>query len=122
MSASFRGQGTAAHLKNATTATRESAFSEVEADLAASKRALAGLQKASSGLTKDARNLYKAAVDDVRVHEKTLRQSLKDARRATGEDASAAQAKLAADYDAYVAAVAKAEAAAQASDSASLKH
>ena len=48
----------------------------------------------------------------MREKEKALKDSLTDVRRASEDKWSAAQAKLAADYEAYAAAAARAEAAA----------
>ncbi|MEO6006298.1 MAG: hypothetical protein ABIZ04_23865 [Opitutus sp.] len=107
LSASLNSQATAAHIRNATTANREESFKEVETGIASAKRSLAGMRSANNAPDKAGRVQLKAAAEEVRSLEKTLRQSLSDARHATGNDVAAAQAKLAADYEAYLAAVAR---------------
>ena len=115
LSASLNGQTTVAHIRNATSATREESFKEIETGIAAAKRSLAGMRSANNAPDKAGRAQLKAAAEEVRTLEKNLRQSLQDARHATGNEVAAAQNKLAADYEAYLAAVARNEAAVDAS-------
>ena len=56
--------------------------------------------------------------DDVRAKETALKRSLGEIRKASEQTWSDAQTRLAADYEAYAAAVARAEAAANANASA----
>ena len=110
-SASLNGAATAAQIRNATKESREQIFAHVDTSIETTKRSLAQLRQSSRELNKEAREQFKTASEDVRVREKALRQSLKAARHATPDEAAAAQAKLAADYEGYATAVAMTESA-----------
>jgi hypothetical protein len=57
------------------------------------------------------RQQFDAAAEDVKEKAKQLKKSLKDARKATDAQWDASRAQVAADYEAYAAAVARVDAA-----------
>ena len=78
----------------------------------ASRRALDRLQDSADRLGADARRRFDAAVADSRAAENALRRNLRGAGAATVDTWDYTRDKIAKDYDAYAAAVARAEIAA----------
>lgn len=90
--------------------SRAQTVADVENRLAASETALASVSASSSAMNEDARKSFDAARDDVKAKEKALRKSIKAANKAEASEWENARAQLAADYDAYAAAVASLDA------------
>jgi len=110
--ASLDSRATVEQIRAAAHANRDAILAEVKTRIDASVRATARLRSEARRLDGDARAEFQASIDDVKVREKAVKQSLKTARQARGDAQTAAQSRLAADYTAYAEAVARAEAAA----------
>ena len=65
-----------------------------------------GCIPSNSAMNDDARKSFDTAHDDVKAKEKALRKSIEAANKADASEWENARAQLAADYDAYAAAVA----------------
>jgi hypothetical protein len=113
ISSAMNSAATLRDLNTATFATRDTVLTQVDARLDNARRATAELQRNSRNLSAEARTRFDAAYSDVEAREAALRRSENDARQASSSNWAQAQARLAADYDAYVQAVARAEAAAR---------
>lgn len=105
---------TVEEIRTAARANRESVLANVDGQLEIGGRITANLRRQSRQLEGEAKVNFKAAMEDVKTCEKTVRQSLREARKAKGDAQAEAQARLADDYAAYTEAVARAEAAATA--------
>lgn len=90
--------------------SRAQTVADIENRLTASESALASVSASSSAMNEDARKSFDAARDDVKAKEKALRKSIKAANKADASEWENARAQLAADYDAYAAAVASLDA------------
>lgn len=89
---------------------RAQTVADIENRLTASEAALASVSASSSAMNEDARKSFDTARDDVKAKEKALRKSIKAANKAEATEWENARAQLAADYDAYAAAVASLDA------------
>jgi len=86
---------------------RKPLLNEVSDRIDAGKKLVNSLKHDSRAANADTRTQFNSALDDVKVKEKILNRSLKEARKAGNADAwSVAQPTLAANYEAYVTAVA----------------
>jgi hypothetical protein len=103
---------TVEEIRTAAKANRDGVLANVDGQLEIGGQITANLRRQSRHLEGDAKVNFKAAMEDVKASEKTVRQSLREARKAKGDAQAEAQAKLADDYAAYTEAVARAEAAA----------
>ena len=88
---------------------RELLFTQINNRIDTSSRAIDGLKRDSKSLHGDARARFKAAAKEVAAREKELKASVKTAGKASADNWAEKRAELAARYDAYAAAVAKAE-------------
>jgi hypothetical protein len=104
-SAALDEQATLDGLQHQTMETRRQFVTEVDARLAASRKAQAEAFKSVRSFTGETRAKVNAAVDRVKSSEKALKHSLKAYRKASAEEWDNARAQLAADYKAYVNAV-----------------
>jgi hypothetical protein len=87
---------------------RKSLLNEVGDRMNAGKKLVSSLKHDPRAIAADVRTQFNSALDDVKVKEKILKRSLKEARNANNADAwSVAQPTLAADYEAYATAVAE---------------
>ncbi len=102
-------------------AQREQLLDELHARVEASAKAMGSVRKSGAKLDGDAKAEFKAADADVKAKEKALKKSMKAAEKASADAWTDSRAKLAADYDAYASAVAKAEVASQANANAKAK-
>lgn len=91
---------------------RAQTVADIENRLTASESALASVKATTSAMNADARKSFDAAHDDVKAKEKALRKSIKAANKADASEWENARAQLAADYEAYAAAVASLDASA----------
>ena len=86
---------------------RKSLLNEVSDRMDAGKKLVSSLKRDPRAIDADVRTQFNSALDDVKVKEKILKRSLKEARSASNADAwSVAQTTLAADYQAYATSVA----------------
>jgi hypothetical protein len=102
----------AREIRSTSDTSRDVLYAKVNAKLDTGERVLSDINRQARELRGDARTQYKAAADNVRDAEKALKRSLNDARKATNDNWSEVQARLASDYEAYASAVARAHAAA----------
>jgi hypothetical protein len=86
---------------------RKSLLNEVNDRMDAGKKLVSSLQQDPRAISADNRTEFNSALDDVKVKEKILTRSLKEARNAGSADAwTVVQPTLAADYEAYTTSVA----------------
>ena len=117
-SVTLNAASTVSEIHGAAFATRKELAANIEARLDASQKNVGTLRaKADAGGDRSRRE-FGRALNEIREREKALRTSLKTTTKATGESTwGEVQSTLAKDYNAYAAAVASAEAAAQGSAS-----
>lgn len=118
ISATLNSADTVAAINGSSRETRDNVMTQVNARLEASSKAMDDLRRSGRQLEGDAKTRFNAAYDNVRARERDVRNSLNETRRASASTYSAAQAKLATDYQRYSDAVSQAEASASASGSA----
>lgn len=85
--------------------SRAALFSDVDARLDASDKALSDARKASKDMSDSGKAQFKASEDLVKEKEHTLRESLRAAKKANATEWESARTQLAADYESYVSAV-----------------
>jgi hypothetical protein len=88
--------------------------SDIETSVNATGKAMSDLKRESKSLNAEQRTEFQAAMKDVDARAKTLKKSLKTARKASAETWGDARADVAANYAAYVEAAQRAEATATA--------
>lgn len=94
-------------IQSTTFDARKPLLNEVGDRIDAGHKLVDSLKKDPRAINADTRTEFNSALDDVNVKERILNRSLKEARDATNADAwGVAQPTLAADYEAYVTAVA----------------
>jgi hypothetical protein len=98
-------------IRSMTIDSRNQMFTDIETRVKNSEHAMASLRSTTSQMSAEGRQQFTAASDEVKEKAKALRKSLKDARRATDAQWDSTRAQLAADYEAYAAAVARVDAA-----------
>jgi hypothetical protein len=84
---------------------RKPVLNEVSDRIDAGRKLVNMLKHDASAANPDARTDFNSALNDVQVKEKILKRTLKEARNASPDAWSGAQATLAADYEAYATAV-----------------
>jgi hypothetical protein len=95
-------------IQSTTFDARKPLLNEVGDRIDAGNKLVDSLKHDPRAINADTRSDLKSAFDDVKVKEKILNRSLKEARNASNADAwTVAQPTLAADYEAYVTAVAE---------------
>lgn len=99
-------------IRASTYEARAQTVADIENRLTASESALASVKASASSMNDDARKSFDTAHDDVKAKEKALRKSIEAANKADASEWENARAQLAADYDAYAAAVASLDASA----------
>lgn len=92
-------------IRSATHASRDQVITDIEARLSAADKSLGSVRSSSSEMSATGRTQFKAAEDAAKEKEKALRDSIRAARNASSAEWESARSKLAADYEAYVAAV-----------------
>jgi hypothetical protein len=98
-------------IRSMTMSSRDQMLADIETRVKTSDKAIATLHSTTSQMSADGRTQFTSATDEVKAKAKALKKSLKDARNATDAQWDAARAQLAADYEAYAAAVARIDAA-----------
>lgn len=94
-------------VRMATHASRDQIVADVETRMKASESALASMRSSASAMSAEGRRAFDAAADDAKARAAALRKSIDAARRASASEWENARAQLAADYDAYAAALAR---------------
>jgi hypothetical protein len=113
ISASLNSADTVAQINGTALQTRDGVVTRVNGQIQNADQAMGNLRTTGRELKGDARKQFDAAYDDVRARERDLKRSLREANNAKDETWMDARSKLASNYDAYVQAMARAEAAAQ---------
>lgn len=103
-------------IRSANQSSRDALYSQVNGRLENAGRLVSDLDHRANELRGDAKTQFKAAAADIRDKERALKRSLNDVRKASNDNWSDAQARLAADYEAYATAIARAQAAAGVGD------
>ncbi len=86
---------------------RKPLLNEVSNRIDAGQKLASSLERDPRAIDAEVRTSFNSALEDVKVKEKMLKRSLKEARKASNADAwSVAQITLAADYEAYATSVA----------------
>lgn len=101
-----------ADIRATSLSSRDHVIADLESRLSATETALSGLEGPSREMTAEGRKHFKALSDDVKDRARALRKSAQAARKASEQEWDSARAQLAADYEAYAAALARADAAA----------
>lgn len=112
ISAGLDSEQTLSALRESSIEQRDATLEAVHTRFDQSAAAAAQLRESGAQLQGDARARFKTAWKDVRSSERSLKRSLKAAQRADAEGWVEARERLATDYDAYAAAVSRAEVAA----------
>jgi len=99
-------------IRAASQSSRDTVVSQVNTRIENTGRVISDLNRQARNLSGDAKTQFKAAMDDLHDKERSLRHSVNDVRKASNDNWSDAQARLASDYEAYATAVARAQAAA----------
>jgi hypothetical protein len=97
-------------IRSATFENRDEVISDLDSRVRSSRTAMAEFRRTESEMSTEGRAQFQSAADDVRAKEKALEKSLKAARHASAAEWDTARAQLAADYDAYAAALARVDA------------
>lgn len=100
---------TVAKTRSATFVMRDTLISGLGTRIDASTVAANGIENRLTALRGEVRTEFKAAQETVRMREQQVRKSLDAARTATAETWSEARSNLAADYEAYAAALTRLE-------------
>ncbi|MDO8543717.1 MAG: hypothetical protein Q7S40_25020 [Opitutaceae bacterium] len=87
-------------------------ISDIEAAMKTAEGAMRGVRATMSEMSASGRAQFKTADDEVKRAERALRDSLRDARKATQQGWDAARAKLASDFQVYSSALTAIDAAA----------
>jgi hypothetical protein len=111
-SAALRAGPSALDLRAANADTRTQLASDLDTRIAASAKSMNATRVQAKSLRGEAQAEFKAAARDVDTREKELKASVKAARRASVDAWPEARANVAANYEAYLQAVSRAEAAA----------
>lgn len=101
---------TATRVRDASVSIREEMYTQLNSRIDASANAMAALGRRSSQLRGESRAEFAAALKDAQAREKQLRSSLQTSRTASPETWADSRSAVAADYEAYAAAVSRAEA------------
>lgn len=120
-SASLNGGETTHAINALTLENRTALFADLKTRLDASATAMESLRKSSQQLDAEGRAHFEAADKDVKAKEQTVRSSLREAQTATASNWNEVRSALANGYAVYAAAVANAEAAANAGAKASVR-
>ena len=99
-------------IQSASFETRDELVDNVRMRMRQSEDALSSFRRSRSQMSAEGRTQFDAAVDAVQAAEKNLDKSIRAASRASSATWEQARAQLAADYDAYAAALARIDASA----------
>ncbi len=97
-------------LRVATHESRDQVIADIESRVKSSEAAVASVRSSASQMSAEGRRSFDAAADDAKDKAKALRKSIKAAQKASASEWENARAQLAADYDAYAAALARVDA------------
>ncbi len=92
--------------------SRETVIADIDARLKTSDNAMESMRNSAAQMSAEGRRTFKTADDDVKEKAHALKKSLNAARKASQSEWDNAREKLAADYEAYGAALARVDAAA----------
>ena len=92
--------------------SRDAVISDIETRLKTTETAMGSVRSSAAQMSTDGRRTFKVADDEVKQKERALKSSLRAARKASQAEWDNAREKLAADYEAYGAALAQVDAAA----------
>ena len=87
--------------------SRDNLVDNIRVRMRESDTAMREFRRTESEMSTEGRTQFQTAADDVKVKEKALQKSLRSAERASSANWDAAREQLAADYDAYAAALAR---------------
>ncbi len=99
-------------IRMATLGSRESVLTDIEARVKTSDSAMDSFRSSAAQMSTDGRRTFKAADDQVKEKAAALKKSIRAARKANDAEWDNARAQLAADYEAYAAALAQVDLAA----------
>lgn len=88
-------------------AMRARVVADVEARIHAAESALGSMEKSEPEMSAAGRAQFKSAAEDAKAKAKALRKSAQAARKANEQEWESARARLAADYEAYAASLAR---------------
>lgn len=97
-------------IRVATHASRDQIVTDIESRVKASESAMSSMRSSASQMSADGRQAFDTAATDVKDKAKALRKSINAAKKASASEWENARAQLAADYDAYAAALARVDA------------
>lgn len=113
-----RAGETVRSIREASPSSRDALYGQVNSRLENTGRIVSDLELKGRELKGDSRIYFKSVTEDLRDKEKALKRSLNAVRRASNDNWSDVQARLASDYEAYASSVARAQAAASVNDGA----
>lgn len=90
-----------------TIASRDVMLTDIDARVKNTETAMAKLRSTSNQMSAEGRQQFDAATDEVKTRANAVQKSIKDARHASDAQWDSARAQLAADYEAFAAAVAR---------------
>lgn len=99
-------------IRAASFSTREQVIADIEARMKTSDAAMGTFRSSAAQMSADGRRTFKAADDEVKDKAAALKKSIRAARKASDAQWDSARAQLAADYEAYGAALARVDVAA----------
>jgi hypothetical protein len=112
ISASIDSATVAPAIRSTMFASRDAVLRDIDARLSSSEHAMSSLRGTTSQMSAEGRQSFDAAHDEVKARAKALKKSIKTARHASEAEWESARAQLAADYEAYAAALARVDTAA----------
>jgi hypothetical protein len=95
-------------IRTMTISSRDQMLNDIESRVKSSEHAVASLRSGQMGA--QGRQQFDAVADDVKAKAKALRNTIKDARKATDAKWDSVRTQLAADYEAYAAAIGRIDA------------
>lgn len=99
-------------IRSASISTREQVLADIEARMKTSEEAMGSFRSSAAQMSADGRRTFKAADEEVKDKAAALKKSIRAARKANQTEWDSARAQLAADYEAYGAALARLDVAA----------
>lgn len=107
LAAPLDARNVAPALRTTPVAMRARVVADVEARLHAAESALGTMEKSEPEMSAESRARFKSAAEDAKQKAKALRRSAQAARKANDQEWDGARARLAADYEAYTASLAR---------------
>ena len=97
-------------IRSSMLSSRDPLLADIETRMSTSEKALASMRSSTNQMSAEGRQQFTVASDDVKEKSKALKKSIKEARKASDQNWETARAQLAADYEAYAAALARVDA------------